>query len=237
MPELRTVADRREFIRRRLRHEGLRASAAVVQRLEWMVGNNSRAIAQEARKLALYLYPDNTVKEEHLQLVVSPTTEVRTYELADAIANGEHAKVVALLRRMRETGMEPSKVVNQLSRSLRRMLQARVLLDRNRVDLRALSQGADAFGLWLERESSALAALLPEEPGESLLAQSRYAIYRQFLAAQRTEASVLCQVLEALLHAEVLLKSTTYLLPWDAVAEVTLSAAARVRPPVLDLPA
>jgi DNA polymerase III delta subunit len=237
VPELRTAGDRRDFIRRRLIHEHLRASTGVIQRLDWLVGNSSRAVAQEARKLALYLYPANTVTERDLDAVVSPTTEVRTYELADAIAKGDPTAVLALLRRMREAGAEPFNVINQLSRALRRMLQARLLLDRAAVDLAALQSGPDAFGRWLEKQGSAVAPLLPEDPAENLLTQNRYAVYRQFLGAQNVDADLLGGTLVALVRVEVLLKSSTFIVPWDAVTEIGLAAAGRVRAPVQDLSA
>jgi len=235
VPELRTAGDRRNFIRRRLTHEALRASPAVVQQLDWLVGNNSRGAAQEAHKLALYLYPDNTIKLQDLEMVVSPTAEVRAYELADAVAQAECAQVLRLVGRLREAGTEPLAVVNQLCRGMRRLLQARLLLDRSLVDARALAGGADAFARWLEGASASLSPMLPEDPSENLLAQSRYAVYRQFLAARNTTAAALTQAVQALLHAEVLLKSTTYLIAWDAVTEVALCTAARARPPILSL--
>jgi len=237
VPELRTAGDRRDFLRRRLTHEGLRAAPAVIQQLDWLVGNNSRGAAQEAHKLALYLYPDNTIKPQDLDLVVSPTAEVRAYELADAVAQGDCAQLLRLVGRLREAGTEPLAVVNQLSRGLRRLLQARLLLDRSLVDPQALAGGAEAFARWLEGNSPSLLPLLPEEPSENLLAQSRYAVYRQFLAARSTTAAALAQAVQALLHTEMLLKSTTYLIAWDAVTQVALCTAARARPPILSLSA
>lgn len=82
------------------REHGLEAAHDVLTTFVTMVGTDTRHIHQETDKLAMYLHPEKKVTLDALQEILSSTRQLFTWDLEDAICDGDSHLAMANLRKL-----------------------------------------------------------------------------------------------------------------------------------------
>lgn len=123
----------RGFIEKRAEARGFKIRQGAVKLLLTMLGHDLAAIARELDKLFLFLADEKTIEEVHVQATVVPSTEGIdniASEIVLAMFEKRSTDALILWRRALQTGIEPMQVSASLFYSLRRLLEARAVLER-----------------------------------------------------------------------------------------------------------
>jgi DNA polymerase III subunit delta len=115
------------WIDRRVKHHGGRMEQAAVRRLAQLAPEDLGLLDNEIRKLVTYV-DGRPVTLEDVELL-SGSPDVTVFGLLDAIADGQRGKAFAHLRSLFQRGERPEAIVPQVASALRRLIQARELLD------------------------------------------------------------------------------------------------------------
>lgn len=102
------------------------AAAALVRG----VGSDSQWLLQEVRKLAAYVGEQATITVEDVTLMAPPPPEDNIFRLLDAALGGNRAQALELLANVRASGTEPQQILVMLGRTLRQIVQAKLLAER-----------------------------------------------------------------------------------------------------------
>jgi DNA polymerase-3 subunit delta len=96
--------------------------------VEW-VGNDSRALLNELRKLATYVDLGGTIGPEHVRLLVQDMGESSVFAFVDALAARQLAPALALLRGLLDDGQAPQYLLFMIARQVRILLQVKELAE------------------------------------------------------------------------------------------------------------
>jgi len=132
-----------------------------------------RRVMRELEKIAIYAPEGGRVEVDTVEELTAPDGEARTYQLADALVDGDHARATVLAEDLRDRGADIMYVLFALLRKVRETRAAWAALEaggstkqvasalgipewRART-IKATAERAD--GAWLERLEAALADL------------------------------------------------------------------------------
>jgi DNA polymerase-3 subunit delta len=158
---------------------GLTLSPDAAQMLVHRIGEDEkrhlreRRVMRELEKIAIYAPDGGRVEVETVEELTASDGEARTYQLADALAEGDHARATALAEDLRDRGADIMYVLFALLRKVRETRQAWAVLEAGGSirevqaavggppwRARIVAQQAErADGAWLERLEGALADL------------------------------------------------------------------------------
>jgi len=158
---------------------GLEMSLEAAQVLVDRVGEDDkrhlheRRLMRELEKIAIYAPAAGRVDVDTVEELTASDAEARTYELADALVDGDHARAIALAEDLRDRGADIMYVLFALLRKVRETRQAWAVLEEGgstqevAASLRIppwkarmiVPQAQRADGPRLERLASALAGL------------------------------------------------------------------------------
>lgn len=122
-----------------IRARGLQADPHVPELFVEMIGADTRTVASELDKLALYVHPERRIREEDLRAVVAATRESIIWELTDAVVRGDARESVHLLRQLLAQGESEVGINILLSQQVRLAAIGVYLLETKR--LRVVKQG------------------------------------------------------------------------------------------------
>lgn len=88
------------FARSVLQKHKLQASQDVIAAIVDLVGTDSRQLAQEVSKLALFIHPRQQANVEDVLGIVSAARESTSFNLADAVGSRDLPKAVTILRQL-----------------------------------------------------------------------------------------------------------------------------------------
>jgi len=88
------------FARELLQKNKLQASPDVITAIVNLAGTDSRQLAQEIGKLAVYVHPGQKVSEEDVRAIVSSARENNAFNLADAVGTRNLPRAIAVLRQL-----------------------------------------------------------------------------------------------------------------------------------------
>lgn len=144
-----------------LREQKLEAGPGVIESLLARAGADTRQIAMEIEKLALYLGDRKAVRVEDIDAIVSPAREAVGWDLAEAIASRRLAQTLRVLRRLLYQKEQPVGLLALIESRMRDLLAVRALMDRGW--LRLSGAGRNEQPVWDESEAAreAIAALVP----------------------------------------------------------------------------
>ena len=120
-------SDLSSWIDRRVRHHKGKMEMAAVRQLAQLAPDDLGLLENEIAKLVTYA-DGRTVTSDDVELL-SASPEVTVFALLDAIALGQRGKALGQLRSLFQRGERSEMILPQIAASLRRLIQARELLD------------------------------------------------------------------------------------------------------------
>jgi DNA polymerase-3 subunit delta len=115
------------WIERRAKQHGGRIEGAAVRQLAQLPTDDLGLLDNEIRKLITYA-DDRPVTAEDVELL-SASPEATIFDLLDAIGQDQRGKALSHLRQLFQRGDRSEAIIPQIAGSLRRLVQARELLD------------------------------------------------------------------------------------------------------------
>ncbi|MBI4219994.1 MAG: DNA polymerase III subunit delta [Chloroflexi bacterium] len=175
-------ADLLNWISRRFIEENARASPAAASRLAELVGENTRLLDQEIRKLATYAGSE-AIQREHVEMLVAPAREASIFAAVDAILERRLAPATRLLYQLLASGASVQSIMALIAAQVRRVLIAQELV---RIGLH-------------DSDRNEFAARLGLRPG--------FAVTKTIEQARRFPAGYLEGTMRSLLAADLAIKS------------------------------
>jgi DNA polymerase-3 subunit delta len=129
------------WVTARAKKIGLKIDAPAASLLGELIGPDSWLLASELDKLHAYA-GDDVVREKDVHELVSRAKEHKSWDLTDAILDGQSAKAARVLSEMLEDGQPPQLLIGAIAGRLRRAAIVRDMLDRGESG----SAIADAIG-------------------------------------------------------------------------------------------
>ncbi|MDP8923082.1 MAG: DNA polymerase III subunit delta [Chloroflexota bacterium] len=120
-------SDLSSWIDRRVRHHKGKMEAAAVRQLAQLAPDDLGLLENEIAKLVTYA-DGRTVTTDDVELL-SASPEVTVFALLDAIALGQRGRALAQLRALFQRGERSEAILPQIGSTMRRLIQARELLD------------------------------------------------------------------------------------------------------------
>lgn len=118
----------REWVSRKVMTRDGEIEPAAAQILANLLGNDTRTLSQELDKLLLYTDRKRAISVADVELLVSGTIKVSTFDMVDAIANGNAEKAVSTLHVLLEDQELPA-LFAMIVRQFRLLIQTREILD------------------------------------------------------------------------------------------------------------
>lgn len=115
------------WIERRAKHHGGRLEAAAIRQLSQLAPDDLGLLDSEVLKLITYADGRAVTLDDVQLLLASP--EVTIFGLLDAIGQGQRGPALTHLRQLFQRGERSEGIIPQIAASLRRLIQARELLD------------------------------------------------------------------------------------------------------------
>jgi DNA polymerase III delta subunit len=115
------------WIERRAKHHGGRIDAAAIRQLSQLAPDDLGLLDNELLKLLTYADGRSVTVDDVTLLSASP--EVTIFALLDAVGQSQRGPALTHLRQLFQRGERSEAIVPQLAGSLRRLIQARELLD------------------------------------------------------------------------------------------------------------
>lgn len=119
--------DRGEWVQGALQRMGVKAESAAVAELLKRTGTDLRHLASQLDKLALYAGKGATIKAEDVRKIVLRSTEVKTWELTDAIGKKNLRRAVEITGTLLEEGDGAGPLLSYLNTWLRSLAQVQSL--------------------------------------------------------------------------------------------------------------
>ncbi|MFZ5766590.1 MAG: DNA polymerase III subunit delta [Thermodesulfobacteriota bacterium] len=193
----------RDLVITTLRDMGKKAGAGVVDVLLDRVGFHPVAAVRETEKLALFVGEQQIVRQEDVLAIIGQTREEAIFQLNDAVAAADLARAVALVVRLRDSGIHPLALVAGLRNLLRRLLFIRALREKESPRY----EPGLSFPLF---QKGYLAELKQSTLGTSVLLDGHpYVLFKAFQQAGNFDLTSLRTGLALLLDAEFLLKGSS----------------------------
>ncbi|HIE11686.1 MAG TPA: DNA polymerase III subunit delta [Kiritimatiellae bacterium] len=154
----------RALAMRLLADRGLRADDEVVTELVQRTGGESGLLHQEVMKLAAYRHGDEpTVSRDDVRKLVPASREAARWEFADAVAAGDTARALDILRRLLAQRHDPVGLLVGLGYRFRELSILRACLDRGW--LRTARAGRRVDPVWTkDHRADRLLGGLPDDP-------------------------------------------------------------------------
>ena len=188
------------WLSRRMQTRNLSADADAVQLLCDRVEGNMLAADQEVEKLSLLFGPGAHLDMARVARSVADSSRFNVFALIDACLNGEHAKVIKTLHRMRDEGAEPLMITAMVAREVRQLYELALSIEQGTSSAAALQRSQ----IWKNRQALISASL------------------------QRHTTSTLKAILNQLRETDISVKGMGTVPPW-LLLEQTVSALSGVR--------
>ncbi len=194
----------RVFLRHELTKHGLKMSQSVGERFLGSVGSDLGALVQELDKLQAYAHPRQDISEDDLRAISVPRLEDDVFRLMNALGDRDLAAALDVAQSLVVT-QEEMLLFNMLVKEARFLLLARTLIDEGWIPAR----GVGEFASFKASLAPKLGKELPPALGVIFSKGSLYPLYLGLKRAQRFEAARLRELIEALLQADLGLKTST----------------------------
>lgn len=117
------------WVQERAQREGGSFLPAAADQLISYVGNNSRLLLHEIRKLVAYTGGTRSINESDVALLVSQALQANVWRFVDAVGFGQQKHALEQLHALLGPGQRPESVLGMVARQARLLLQARALLE------------------------------------------------------------------------------------------------------------
>lgn len=195
-----------EFVQMLAEQAAIHMEKSAIQELIDRVGNDTRQLAMEIEKLALYIGVDGRVTADVVRELV-PSLAMDVFTLMNAVVEGDTAKALSVLDGLIQRRESPMLILYLLARQFRLLLQARLLLDTKLISPALLHARADAFRQQIEQVPKEIKQRLPDDSRLNLLNQSPAAIRNFLLQARNFSREQLVEALRLILETDVSFKT------------------------------
>jgi DNA polymerase-3 subunit delta len=155
----------RGVIARVLKEKGIMADPATVELLLERVGSDSRQIAMELEKLALYLGERRQATAQDVQAVVSRSLTSVTWDLQDALGERRLADALEILRDLLANREAPIRIMMAVMTRMRDLLSYRECLDQGWLRIRGAGRNEQAdWGALPEGVEAGLVSAFKRDP-------------------------------------------------------------------------
>ncbi len=178
--------------------------------LQRKTGNNMRQIFDEVDKLVTFVGERQRIEKSHVEELVSRTSSDRIFDLTNAIGRKSLPLALANLRSILEKGDHPLLIHNMLTRQIRFLLQAKLMLENGDMKPEVTQMSYDVFQKReYKRLLSELVDKLPDSKQLNLLKQHPFPVHLTLQQAKNFTVQELIKAMERLLEADIQLKSST----------------------------
>ena len=177
--------------------------------LQKKTGNDMRQIFDELDKLMTFVGARQRIERGDVAELVTRTDFDRIFDLTDAIGQRSLPLALARLKSILEKGDDhPVLIHNMLTRQIRLLLQAKLLLENGDLKQKMTRMSYDAFQNRVYKKlPSDLIDRLPDSKQLNLLKQHPYPLYLTLRQAKNFEVQELIKAMERLLEADIQLKT------------------------------
>jgi DNA polymerase-3 subunit delta len=177
--------------------------------LQKKTGNNMRQIFDELDKLVTFVGERKRIEKNDVEELVSRTSSDRIFDLTNAIGQRSLPLALANLRSILEKGDHPLLIHNMLTRQIRFLLQAKLMLENGDLDPKVAQMSYDVFQKREHKKvQSELGDKLPDSKSLNLLKQHPFPIHLTLQQTKNFTVQELIAAMERLLEADVQLKSS-----------------------------
>jgi len=177
--------------------------------LQKKTGNNMRQIFDELDKLVTFVGERKRIEKSDVEELVSRTSSDRIFDLTNAIGQRSLSLALANLRSILENGDHPLLIHNMLTRQIRFLLQAKLMLENGDLDPKVAQMSYDVFQKREHKKIlSELGDKLPDSKQFNLLKQHPFPIHLTLQQTKNFTVQELVAAMERLLEADVQLKSS-----------------------------
>ena len=176
--------------------------------LQKKTGNDMRQIFDELDKLVTFIGERQRIEKSDVEDLVTRTDFDSIFDLTNAIGQKSLPLALANLQSILEKGEHPILIHTMLTRQVRFLLQAKLLIESGDIKQDVLQMSYDAFQQRAHRKLSAeLSDKLPDSKQLSILKQHPYPFYRTLRQAKNFTVQELVKAMERLLEADIQLKT------------------------------
>ena len=197
-----------QMIVNKLREHKKTIAPQAFSELQRKTGNDMRQIFDELEKLVTFVGERQRIEKSDVESLVSRTAYDRIFDLTDAIGRRSLPLALANLKSVLGKGDHPILIHTMLTRQIRFLLQARLLMERGYLQPQVSRMSYDAFQKNVYKKlASELVEKLPESKSLNLLKQHPYALYLVLRQVGNFTLQELVQAMSRLLEADIQLKS------------------------------
>lgn len=192
---------------RLLQKSGKRMSNGAWVKLGKKTGWELRNSMMELEKLIYFVGDRQIIEEADVEKAVGVTSEDSVFELTAAMSEKNSSSALAALKRLLDQGEHHLMILTMLTREIRLLLQARILLDAKKL---APYRNGVEFGWFQKNIYPALSELKTETSGtgDSILSQHPFVIYNAWRHCESFSAPDLIYFLDELLKIDLAFKSS-----------------------------
>jgi DNA polymerase-3 subunit delta len=191
-----------------LQKSGKRMSPAAWIKLGKKTGWELRSSIMELEKLIYFVGDRKIIEEADVEKAVGTTSAESVFELTTAMSEKNPASALAALKRLLDQGEHHLMILTMLTREIRFLLQARILMDTKK--LPPYRTGID-FGLFQKNIYPALSEMKAESnsTGDSIVSQHPFVIYNAWRHCGSFSGPNLINFLNELLKIDLAFKSSS----------------------------
>ena len=178
--------------------------------LRTQVNNDTHRFFEEINKAISFVGDRTQIDERDIRNLVSPTSSDTIFDLTDSISNRNVNQGLSSLHNILSDGEAPIKINALITRQIRLMVQAKLVLKKNAInfDARRITY-QDFVSRFFQPLSKKMAGDLPKTTTVNLLKQNPYVAYKIIQKIIRFEEEELIGFLEKTLEADIQLKSNS----------------------------
>jgi DNA polymerase III delta subunit len=193
----------------RLKEHNKTISAEAFGELRNKTGNDMRKMFDELDKLLTFIGEKKQIDKKDVEDIVTKTDSERIFDLTRAVGQRSLALALANLRSIMKKGDHPILIHTMLTRQMRFLLQAKLLLEKGFIkqDMTVLNYN-DFQKRFSDKLSSEIIAMLPDSGQLNVLKQP-YPLYIAIQQIKNFTVAELINAMERLLEADIQLKSGT----------------------------
>jgi DNA polymerase-3 subunit delta len=193
----------------KLRESGKSITYSAFQKIREKTGENMHLIFGELEKLLAFTQGKPRINEDDIEDLVAQSSFDDIFNLTDAIANKSLPSALSILNSTLESGEPPIKIHAMITRQIRLMLQAKLLIQQGGLSNLARMDYKNFVNAYRNLPQE-LSAQLPTDRKFNLLKQSPYPVYLALRQNNNFTLQELLDAMERLLEADIQLKSSQF---------------------------
>jgi DNA polymerase-3 subunit delta len=192
----------------RLKEHKITIAPDAFSELQKKTGNDMRQTFDELDKLVTFVGDRQRIEKSDVEYLVTRSSFDRIFDLTNAIGQRSLPLALANLKSILEKGDHPLLIHNMLTRQIRFLLQAKLLLESGDLRPEVSRMSYDAFQQRIYKKlPSEMIDKLPKSKRLNLLKQHPYPLHLTLRQAKNFTVQELVNAMELLLEADIQLKT------------------------------